>query len=239
MSDTKKRQRKLPSSIRTIMIPPRSAIIGVMKNILLYGDSFFWGVDAATGGRHEHGDRVGTLVQKVLGSDFLVTTEGLRGRTMFGENGWFPERDGLVQFGPIFASHLPLDAVVLMLGTNDLNSKTRHKPDEISQAIDEYKEKMQFWCSFMKYDVPKIVIIAPPAVDEEGLSRFKEVFEGSAAMISDLKDSLKAYAKETGDCFLDASEIVVSQNTDGIHLDAAENEKLSAKIADVIQEILA
>jgi lysophospholipase L1-like esterase len=158
---------------------------------------------------------------------------------MFSENGWFPERDGLTQFGPIFASHLPLDVVVIMLGTNDLNSKTHHQPNEIAKAIDGYKEKMQFWCDFMKYGIPKLVIIAPPEIDEEGLDSFREVFEGSALLVSELRDSLEAYAQTNGDIFLDASEVVVSKNTDGIHLDAAESRKLGQKIAGVVKGAVA
>lgn len=204
----------------------------------MYGDSFFWGVNAGSGGRHEYENRVGVVVQKELGADFDVVTEGLRGRTMFGENGWFPERDGLVQFGPIFASHLPLDVVVIMLGTNDLNSKTQHHPSEIAQAVNTYKEKMKFWCDFMKFAIPKLVIIAPPAIDEDGLSAFGEIFEGSASEVSNLSHFLKEYAAQYGDAFFDAADVVISRGTDGIHLDVGENKKLGQKIANSIREVL-
>lgn len=210
-----------------------------MKNILLYGDSFFWGVDAVGGGRHAHEDRIGVVCQKELGEDYDVVTEGLRGRTMFGENGWFPERDGSAQFGPIFASHLPLDAVVIMLGTNDLNSKTNHSAKDIARALNTYKQKMQFWCDFMKYDVPKLIVVSPPNIDKEGLDAFAEIFEGTAALVAGLRDSLQEYCVQEGDIFLDASDVVVSRGTDGIHLDAAENKKLGVFLAEKIKEVLA
>lgn len=209
-----------------------------MKNILLYGDSFFWGVDAGKQGRHEHQNQIGVICQTELGNDYTVVTEGLRGRTMFGDNGWFPERDGLVQFGPIFASHLPLDAVVLLLGTNDLNSKTNHQPDEIATAIDTYKQKMQFWCDFMKYPVPNLMIIAPPNIDESSLAAFKDIFVGSATQVPKLRDVLRDYAKRSQARFLDAAEIVISKQTDGIHLDDAENHKLASAIAAGVKELV-
>jgi lysophospholipase L1-like esterase len=210
-----------------------------MKNILLYGDSFIWGVDATSGGRHAYEDRIGVIVQKELGSDYAVVSEGLRGRTMFGENGWFPERDGLAQFGPIFASHLPLDIAVLMLGTNDLNSRTRHAAKDIVSAINDYKQKMTFWCDFMKYPVPKVLIVSPPDIDETGLTGFADIFDGSAAFVPELKNALRGYAEQVGDAFLDASNVVVSKNTDGIHLDREENNKLGVALAEKLKEVLA
>jgi lysophospholipase L1-like esterase len=209
-----------------------------MKNILLYGDSFFWGVDALHAGRHIYENRVGNACQRELGNNFDVVTEGLRGRTMFGNNGWFPERDGLSQFGPIFASHLPLDLVVVMLGTNDLNSKTHHQPSDIAAALDGYKQKMVFWCDFMKYPVPKVLVISPPEINQADLTAFAGVFDGAAEKIATLRESLHGYAEDHGDAFLNASEIVVSKNTDGIHLDANESGKLGVSIAAKIKETL-
>lgn len=209
-----------------------------MKNILLYGDSFFWGVDAQSAGRHAYENRVGNACARELGDDFDVVTEGLRGRTMFGENGWFPERDGLAQFGPIFATHLPLDLVVIMLGTNDLNSKTNHKPSEIAAALDAYKQKIAFWCNFMKYDIPKIMIVSPPEINDSELDAFAEVFNGAAKKIPALCESLRNYAFDSNDIFLDASKYVVSKNTDGIHLDPSESFKLGSSIAAKIKETL-
>lgn len=209
-----------------------------MKNILLYGDSFFWGVDTLTGGRHTFSDRIGNLCQQQLGEGYDVITEGLRGRTMFGENGWFPERDGLDQFGPIFASHLPLDLVVIMLGTNDLNTKTLHSPTEIAKALDGYVLKMKFWCDFMKYSVPKIIVVSPPQINEAELTAFKDIFDASANKIPELCRCLKDYALEKEYGFINAADIVVSKNTDGIHIDASENKKLADVFVTEFKNIL-
>ena len=205
-----------------------------MKNVLLYGDSFFWGVNAQIAGRHDFADRIGTICQTKLGAAYNVVTEGLRGRTMYGENGWFPERDGLAQFGPIFASHLPLDVVVIMLGTNDLNTKTKHDATSIALALDQYKEKMKFWCEFMKYDVPELILISPPEISAAELTVFKDLFEGSAKKIGELKQALRNYASQHGHTFLDAAEVVKSYGQDGIHLSAEENKKLAQAISELI-----
>jgi lysophospholipase L1-like esterase len=208
-----------------------------MKTVLLYGDSFFWGVDGVRADRQERDDRIGVICQKLLQDRFDVVTEGLRGRTMFGENVYFPERDGLAQFGPIFASHLPIDVVVIMLGSNDLNSKTRHSPKDIADALDAYVEKMKFWCDFMKYNLPKMLVVSPPHIDESSLTVFKEIFAGSASYIDELSDKLQEKASQNGFAFLDARNIVESIDTDGIHIDAVNNKKLATAISQKILEI--
>lgn len=209
------------------------------KTVLLYGDSIFWGVDASSGYRHEIENRVDTAVRQVLGADVEVITEGLRGRTMFGENGRFPERDGLAQFGPIFASHLPIDIVVIMLGTNDLNDPTRHSADDIAGALKRYQEKMHYWADFMGYAHPKIVVVSPPDVEQESLRKFAEIFAGSAELVGPTVDALRSVSEENGYTFVDSRQVARSTGTDGIHLSAGESVKLGYAIGETIQTVLA
>ncbi len=208
------------------------------KTVLLYGDSLIWGVNACTGKRHVRKYRVDTVARELLGEDIEVVSEGLRGRTMFGENGWFPERDGLEQFGPIFASHLPITVIVFCLGTNDLNSKTRHTAESITSALDEYKKKMNAWCTFMGYSMPKIIIVSPTNIEESSLNAFKDIFSGSAEKIPSTVDALKLYGLKHDHTFIDMRAVAVSHGQDGIHLSEAESMKLGAAIAEAVRKTL-
>lgn len=209
------------------------------KSILLYGDSLFWGVDATVMGRHAYENRVDGVLRSRLGDDYEILCEGLRGRCMFGENGWFPERNGLEQFGPIFASHLPLDMVVIMLGTNDLNTKTQHTPAAIADNLSDYHKKMRFWTDFMKYDMPKVLIVAPPHINENELSdNFKPIFQGSAAYIDELATKLELKSHELDWSFLDTRNRIISEGNDGIHLSADESKKLGLILYDHIQTMI-
>lgn len=205
------------------------------KTVLLYGDSFFWGVFASTGKRHQQQDRVNVVCQQELGGSFEVINEGLRGRTMFGENGSFPERDGLTQFGPIFASHLPVDVVVIMLGSNDINTTTNHSAEEIASSLDHYKEKMKYWCDFMKFDIPKVIVLAPPHINEAELVVFRELFGGSDKFIDPLAAELENKTQQLGWNFLDLRPVVDSKGMDGLHLDPEQSRVLGKKIADTIK----
>lgn len=205
-----------------------------IHSILLYGDSFFWGVNPDAGKRHSSYERIGRQLQTLLGPDYEVVEEGHRGRTMFGENGWFPERDGLAQFGPIFASHLPLQTLVVMLGTNDLNTKTLHTPHEIALALMKYRSKMEYWCEFMGYDTPKVIIVAPPDLDDSQLDKFKGIFAGSSAMIANLSQELQNQCSAMGYTFLDARGVVKAIGADGIHISPEDNLRLSTALKDLI-----
>lgn len=208
------------------------------KSVLLYGDSIFWGVNAVNGFRHDRQDRVDVVIREKLGESFDVIAEGLRGRTMFGENGAFPERNGLDQFGPIFASHIPVDLVVIMLGTNDLNAQTRHSADDIAAAVGDYNDKMRYWCDFMKYDAPKLLIVSPPDINDPELDRFKELFAGSAELVEPTVAALKQSCETHSWDFLDIRSSVKSMGSDGIHLDPKASRTLAIAIAEKISKIL-
>ena len=205
-----------------------------IQSVLLYGDSFFWGVNPDTGKRHSSSERIGKQLQVLLGPDFEVVEEGHRGRTMFGENGWFPERDGLAQFGPIFASHLPIHTVVIMLGTNDLNTKTLHSPQDIAAALTNYQSKMEYWCKFMGYDVPKVIVVAPPDIDDTQLDKFKSIFAASSALIVELSEELEIQCSKMGYKFLNSDELVKSIGADGIHISPEDNLRLATTLKNLI-----
>ena len=91
-----------------------------MRRILCYGDSNTWGFTPGTGVRYDTDTRWTAVAQKELGEHYTIIEEGLNARTTvyphprsIGRNG----RDFLV---PCLISQKPLDLVVLMLGTNDL-----------------------------------------------------------------------------------------------------------------------
>jgi len=207
------------------------------KTVLLYGDSLFWGLNPATGKRHEREDRVSTQVQAAL-QQAEVINEGLRGRTMFGENGYFPQRDGQDQFGPIFASHLPIDLVTIMLGTNDLNAKTQHSAEDIAVSVPRYVEQMQSWCDFMGYPLPKVLVVSPTDIDASSLTKFAEVFAGASEKVAPAVAALEHLSQEQGYEFLDARSVARSINGDGIHLDPEESRKLGIAIGEKIAAML-
>ena len=91
-----------------------------MKNILCFGDSNTYGYNPADGSRFPEDVRwTGLLQEKAKGGGYRIIEEGLVGRTTIFEDSVRMGRKGSDFLLPLLETHYPVDAVVLMLGTND------------------------------------------------------------------------------------------------------------------------
>ena len=98
-----------------------------MRNVLFFGDSNTYGFDpesraAGTGERFPADVRWCGVAAHELGSSWHVIEEGLNGRTTVHEDPYrlTTHLSGGALLPTLLKSHLPLDVVVIMLGTNDL-----------------------------------------------------------------------------------------------------------------------
>ncbi len=210
------------------------------KRILIYGDSFVFGVIPGGGGaRYDAATRYTGVAQKILGNDYEIIEEGLRGRTVSGDNGFFPHRDGLSQFDGIIGSHFPLDLVIIGLGTNDLNSSRNLTPAEIVAVYPKYIERLSWWCSHLGFPKPKIGFIAPPFIDEPSSEKvFKNIFLGSGPKSLVLPKLIKDFAQKHQLLCFDASALVRPSPLDGVHLDIDNNALLGRALAQFIKKAL-
>lgn len=206
------------------------------KTILIYGDSYVFGKDPG-GNRYDRETRYVGVLQKELGDTYEVIAEGLRGRTLIGENGFLPHRNGLEQFDGIFGSHLPIDLVVLALGTNDCNRVGTLAPNEIVSSYKEYLLKIEWWCKHLNFPHPKIMLLAPPVVNEEAARvSFRDWFDGGSAKTAQLPGLMEQFANSHNLLFFDSAKIVKVSPLDGIHLDVENNRVLGANLAKYIKE---
>lgn len=99
------------------------------KHILCLGDSNTHGycadpADCADGGiRFNEEERWTCRLQAALGPDYLVTEEGLSGRTTVFVDPLHESMDALSVLYPLLKSHEFLDLLVIMLGTNDVKER--------------------------------------------------------------------------------------------------------------------
>lgn len=182
-------------------------------------------------------------MEETLGNEYKIIDEGLRARTLSGENGFYSSRNGLVQFGPILGSHLPLDLVCIMLGTNDCNSKDTKGEDEISQALEEYKKEMSVWCKNLSIeDIPQLMIIAPPLIRGDQVKMdetMSGIFGDNAEEKSKrLKVIYKDFCGKEVCIFFDASEYCKTADGEGIHLDEENNKLLGDALAEKIKDLI-
>jgi lysophospholipase L1-like esterase len=102
------------------------------RNILVFGDSNSWGWAPVLAGapttRYPAQSRWPNVMAKTLGAKATVTIDALSGRTVDQDLpsavGVLPSGDfnGRRAFPASLARELPLDMVIIMLGTNDLRS---------------------------------------------------------------------------------------------------------------------
>ena len=71
---------------------------------------------------------------------------------------------------------------------------------------------------------PVVVLISPPAVAT--LTDMAQMFEGAEEKSRQFRGHYERFAEQHGCEFFDASEVIVSSDVDGIHLEAGEHRKL-------------
>lgn len=203
------------------------------KRILIYGDSITWGRVACESERFDVSTRYTGVVQKELGDSYEIIEEGLRGRTAKGENGFFPNKNGFDQFPVILASHLPLDMLIIFLGTNDTNNKSQKDSKQIVDDLESYIEVVGEVSSMMSIEVPKLMFIAPPLVDENNL-RGDSMFEGAYEKGKDVSGYLKRMTMENNCYYFDSNGCIQVCNEDGVHIDGEANVRLGEELVNYI-----
>jgi lysophospholipase L1-like esterase len=172
-------------------------------------------------------------MQRALGHGYEIIAEGLRARMLKDENPFIGDRDGYKQFGPILASHLPLDLIILLLGTNDSCSRTGKTPQEIAGNLRDYFTLLNAWCEQQHMPVPPMLIVAPSIVREQYLQG--EVYIGAENTTRQLPPLYEAFAKDNNTLYFNAANVVESSTGDGVHLDAKNNKILGRELADFVE----
>ena len=214
-----------------------------MKSVLIYGDSLVYGKIPKVSNRYEHHKTFVGVIEKNLGTEFRVISEGLRARTLDGENGFFSKRNGLEQFGPILGSHLPLDVVIIFLGVNDCNRMDTKDDSAIYGSLLKYKQEVIDWCKNLSVDkIPKILVVAPPhiraeqlVIDEPMSKIFGPDAEGKSKRLTEIYNDF--CSRE--DCeFFDASLYCKTSDGEGVHLDEENNFLLGQALTEKIRNVI-
>lgn len=208
-----------------------------IKTVLCYGDSNTWGSDPETGGRFGHDVRWPGVLRRALGDGYWVIEEGLGGRTTVRDD---PiegaHKNGRTYLRACLESHRPIDLMTIMLGTNDLKARFAASASDIAQgAASLAEEALRSGCG-PGGGAPVVVLVSPPSLGR--LTDMAEMFEGGGEKSHLFPGHYRRFAEQYGCGFLDASEVIVSSDLDGIHLEAAEHRKLGEVVADRVRSEL-
>ncbi len=212
-----------------------------MKTILCYGDSNTWGMTPMTSldssDRHPRADRWPSVVQARLGTDYQVIAEGLNGRTtVFDDPIDGAHKNGRTYLRPCLESHAPLDAVVIMLGSNDLKSRFGLGPYDVAAGAGQLVMMVSGDVRGQNGLAPRVLLVSPPRIGP--LALFVDAFAGAPEKSQELARHYRAVAERQGCGFLDAARHVRASATDGLHLDADQQRALGQAITAALLSIL-
>ena len=206
------------------------------KTILCYGDSNTWGYDPATQERFPRDQRWAGVLRRELGEGYLVIEEGLNGRTTVWDDPIEGYKNGKEYLIPCIETHKPIDLVIIMLGTNDLKMRFSVPACDVAAGAGVLVDIVAKSETGPGDGAPQVLLVAPPPFAR--LSEFAETFEGGAAKSKKLSYHFKLVAQERGCALLDASEVIVSSDLDGIHFESGEHHKLGVAVAARVKHML-
>ncbi len=201
-----------------------------MKQILCFGDSNTYGLIPVTGGRYPWGVRWTSLLNEKLGLEhYRVIEEGLCGRTTIFEDPLRDGRCGVRVFPNILETHNPVDAVIVMLGTNDCKAVYGASAEVIGKGAAKLIGQIRTYSK-----ARKILLISPIHLGEtvwknEFDPEFSIASVGVSKKLADVYK--KVCAKEKAE-FLDASAYAEPSSADQEHL----NEEGHRLLADAVYE---
>ncbi len=215
-----------------------------MYRILCYGDSNTWGCGPTPqppAPRHPADSRWPRVLAAELGSNCEVIEEGLNARTTDTADPMQPSLsgagvDGAAYLPACLASHLPLDLVVIMLGTNDLKAHFNRSPLRIALGAGRLVDIVQRIDGGIgtPYASPQVLLICPPPLAE--MKFFAEEFAGGHEKSRALPAAYAAMAKAAGALFLDAGTVIETDGPDGLHLSAKSQVALGRAVAAMLRD---
>lgn len=203
-----------------------------MKNILCYGDSNTWGCKPGILTRHPADVRWTGIVQKELGSDYNIIENGINGRSTVWDDPANQCRNGLSGLGYALYSAKPLDIVVLMLGTNDLNYTDAQGyylgikllAQRILQANTAYPGTSDVFSG-----KPRLLLVSPIRVTEDRPSY------GESCKFAHYTQLV---AEELDVPWLDAALYANPSPLDGCHMDEENHRLLGKALAEKLKALL-
>ncbi len=206
-----------------------------MKQILCYGDSNTWGLIPGTSERYPWGVRWTSLLQeKLKDRDIRILEEGLCGRTSVFEDNSRENRNGLKTLPSVLQVHAPVDAAILMLGTNDCKTVYRASARMIGKGI-------SLCIDALKQDISaeSILLISPLLLGADVWKPEKDPeFDAVSVQTSrKLREMLRKVAQMQGVHFLAASDIAEPSTVDDEHMTAEGHGKLAQAIYEKLAEM--
>ncbi len=201
-----------------------------MKRILCFGDSNTYGFRPHIGGRYEPDVRwTGILAERLFPYGYKIIEGGINGMTTVFDDDKSPDRNGSSVILRMLRENDPVDAVMIMLGTNDCKTKFAADADMITEG-------MEVLVSMIRAFSPdiRIMIIAPAEITGSVLFEDGDFDKSSIEKSRLLKEKYAGLARRTDCTFFCAGDVVRADPSDGVHLSAESHRLLAEELFRVI-----
>lgn len=211
------------------------------KHIVCLGDSNTHGYCADPGDSADHGDRFNEderwtcLLQKHLGSDYLVLEEGLSGRTTVFNDPLHETMSALDVIYSILMSHERVDLLIVMLGTNDVKERLGANAACIAIGLERLLLKAMSVPAW-KNNTPNILVVCPPHIGD-GLWD-EPMGKGCPEKSKVLAQYYKPKCEELGVHFLDAEGIAEFNKVDFMHLTRKGHKDLAQALSELVPTLV-
>jgi lysophospholipase L1-like esterase len=207
--------------------------------VLCFGDSNTWGRDPNSSQRLTIDKRWPGVLQQLLGDGYDVIEEGLGGRTVNLDDKSKPGKNGQSYLTPCIESHVPINILILMLGTNDLKSQFDTTPETITNGLSQLIDDINEIFDKNGDKNPRIIVISPVHINSEN-QVFKKVYghafdESCGVRSKELSPLIRKMCEDCNIEFLDAQDYAHAGD-DGLHLAADSHKALAVKLAEVIRK---
>lgn len=191
--------------------------------ILCYGDSNTWGQVAFEERQIPEQERWTTLLGEQLGAE--VIPAGQCSRIAGDYDTDEPERNGRDPFLATLKNCLPLDIVVIALGTNDLKKRYQRTAQQIVDDLLWYRDTATSVCEERGYPVPNFVFQLPPNFNSP-----KDYFDADDSVRLAVNEQMSRRAEVVMINDLELSE-------DGVHISINDHKRIADELTTKIKEI--
>ncbi len=221
--------------------------------ILAYGDSNTWGWRPVDIGfqttRFADSERwagvLETALEARLGEPTKVIVDGLVGRTTDVDRDQIgsltaDDFNGAESLPERLAQSNPLNLVVIMLGTNDLQQAIQRQPTDIAGALLRMSElaRASNQALYSVYPAPEVVLVAPPALGDTSRTPLGSLFAAGEKPSTMLGPAICDAAEEMAVPCFDAGTATSTDGVDGVHLTLENHQELGEALAVYIADLL-
>lgn len=210
-----------------------------MRSILCFGDSNTHG--QVPGGtplqRYGPAQRWPRVMGRELGPSWHIIEEGLSGRTTVRDD---PiegaHKNGRSYLTPCVQSHMILDLIIIMLGTNDLKTRFNQPASEVAMGIGCLIHDIKELTPGPHGTVPEIMVVSPPPMLDD-IKEWEPIFSGAQRKSRELALQFEIIADSLEVHFFDAGSVVECDPLDGFHINDRAHEALGVALAQEVDSI--